>query len=91
MRITKNIIYILLISLITLGQVYAEDSDLYEQRLNSLIDKGVISKSEAKTQLVQFNSSKQETFHKQVRGVASKFQEAKVYQIINEPLEIPSH
>lgn len=92
MKITKHILLILSLTLLTLAQqVAAQEGDIYEQRLNSLIEKGVISEKEAQSQLAQINSQNQKTFHRQVRGVASKIKEAKVYQIVNEPLEIPSH
>lgn len=69
----------------------AQEGGVYEQRLNSLIDKGLISEQEGKAQLAQINSRNQKNFQRQVRGVASKMKETKVYQIINEPLEIPSN
>lgn len=91
MKITKRILFILSLSFLTFSQLIAQEGDIYEQRLNSLIEKGVISKTEARSQLAQINSQNQKTFHRQVRGVASKIKEAKVYEIVNDPLEIPSH
>lgn len=91
MRITKAIFYIFILSTLSIGQVTAQEGDQYAERLNSLIERGVITAQEAKVQLVQINSKKQSSFHRQVRGVASKIKETKVYEITNEPLEIPSH
>ncbi len=91
MKITKRILFILSLTLFTFGSVAAYEGDIYEQRLNSLIEKGVISEKEAQSQLAQINSINQQSFHRQVRGVASKIKETKVYEIVNEPLEIPSH
>ncbi len=91
MKITKAIFYIFTLSTLLIGHCGAQESDIYEQRLNSLIERGVITAREAKAQLVQINSKKQKNFHHQVRGVASKIKETKVYEIANEPLEIPSH
>lgn len=91
MKITKYILFILALTLFNLSSVMAQDNNLYEERLHSLIDKGVITAEEGNIQLAQINSKKQKNFQRQVRGVASKIKKVKVYEIINEPLEIPSH
>ena len=68
----------------------ADEITPFEDRLKALTDNGVIDKDEAKKQILEIRSNSQTQFHNQVRGVASKINEFKVYEIINEPLEISS-
>lgn len=89
MKVTK--IFIFIITITQLSTALANDMVAYESRLNHLIENGVIDQYEAKKQMVQIKSQGQQKFHRQVRGIASKIKELKVYQIKNEPLEIPSN
>lgn len=91
MNITKAILVTFILSLGISLNSFAQELDQYEARLNSLIENGVIDKDEAQKQLVHIKSQNQKKFHKQIRGIASKIKEVKVYDIVNEPLEIPSN
>lgn len=90
MKLLKTCISIFLISLVFALPVLAEETSGYEARLNALIENGVISQSEGNKQMAQLRSRGQHKFHNQVRGVASKIKDVKIYQIVNEPLEISS-
>ena len=68
----------------------ADEITSFEERLKAMIDNGIIDKDEAKKQILEIKSNSQSQFHYQVRGVASKINEFKVYEIINGPLEISS-
>lgn len=88
---SKIIIILTLLAFSNLTFSQEADVDNLEQRLNSLIENGVIDKVEAQKQLVEVQLAGQDNFHNQVRGVASTIKDVKIYQIVNEPLEIPSH
>jgi len=93
----KNIFTIITLFLCLLGfasQTLAQDTELYENKINELLDKGVISESDAKDQIIQLrlkNQKERSVFKEQTRGVASSLKNKKVYQINNEPIEIPSN
>jgi low affinity Fe/Cu permease len=88
MKLIKTCIGLLIISITFSLFAIERESYTYEARLHALIENGVISEKEAKKQMVQLGSRTQNTFHKQVRGVASTIKEIKTYKIVNEPLEI---
>lgn len=65
----------------------------YEQKLNKLIELGMLNPSTAKKQLAVISNHEQtqKRFQLQTRGVASKIKKTKVYRIKNDPIEIPSN
>jgi hypothetical protein len=68
-------------------------SNLYEDKINKMIENGVISSEDGEQQLMKLklsNKKEQQKFNNQVRGVASKIQQIKIYQFDNEPIEIQS-
>ena len=91
MKLSKVILVTFTLILGLQASAFGQELDQYESRLNSLIENGVIDEKEAQKQLVNIKSQSQRKFHNQVRGIASKIKEVKVYQIVNEPLEIPSN
>lgn len=91
MKVLLSFICIFLVSPYDqLSNAKADEVYQFEHRLKAMIDHGVIEKDEANKQISEIKSHSQSQFHHQVRGVASKIKEVKVYEIINEPLEILS-
>jgi len=73
--------------------VIAEDASIYARGLAKMRAIGVINTHEQKKQLVQLNAQERshENFQHQTRGVASKINSIKIYEIKNDPIEIPSN
>ncbi len=91
-----SIIAFLITLMATVSFAYAQDADTvqYEERINELFNKGVISRSDARAQIINIrlkNTKDRKVFKGQVRGVASSLKDKKVFQFNNEPIEIPSN
>lgn len=86
---------LLTLSLISLSAFTSENeqTSIHEIKMNKMIELGLISEKSAKKQLSQIHAHKkrQEEFKLQTRGVASTIKNFKIYEIKNEPIEIPSN
>ena len=72
---------------------YCEATSIVETKINKMIELGVISPESASKQLnnLEIHQQRQNEFSIQTRGVASTIKNFKIYQIENEPIEIPSN
>jgi hypothetical protein len=72
---------------------YTDTISIHEVKINRMIELGVISPESAKKQLsnLETHKKRQDEFSLQTRGVASTIKNFKIYQIENEPIEIPSN
>jgi hypothetical protein len=66
----------------------AKERDIHEVRVMQMINNGIIDQEDGDKQLRELKGNRQDSFHHQVRGVASKINEAKTYEFVNPPLEI---
>ena len=79
--------------LLTSSLSYCDELSLHEDKINKMIELGVISPESAKVQLNNLGTDqqRQDNFYTQTRGVASTIKNFKIYKIENEPIEIPSN
>lgn len=93
MKKITNKILLLLIFTFSVQLSYADDAHLYVQRLAKMRSHGIINAVEQKKQLAQLKAQEDshKKFQSQTRGVASKLNKIKIYEIKNDPIEIPSN
>lgn len=84
-----------LLSLLSFHAISEDTSvhQIHEERINRMIELGIISPESAKKQIKQIEVNKQrhKEFTTQTRGVSSTIKNFKIYKIENEAIEIPSN
>ena len=89
--------YLIFVSLVFSNFSLANPSELvsedYTKNIKELVKNGAITPREGQQQLMKIKLSspqEQKEFNNQVRSVASKINQVKIYQFNNSPIEIQS-